>query len=261
MIRIVQTSRWRDLFWNELHPYPKILLCFLYDTANEAGFVDYSANLWLTQLKGESNGRYSEFTKKDLINSLEDLKDKLLSNGKNRLFIKDFLKHQNKLPLIKGNQESDLIIEKLQSNLKKFNDAPEILELLNSVQVKVEEEKVVNVKNKRNQTTRFTPPSYEEFEAYYLSESPDTGTENIKELFDHYVSCGWKVGNKPMQDYEAAIRNAIRRAEKELILNQSRDFKNKTFGKESHTLKDEKQSRSQITFSVAEELKQETKAK
>lgn len=251
MLRIVQTTRWRDLFWNELHPYPKILLCYLYDNADDAGFVDYSANLWLTQLKGKSNGRYSEFTKKDLINSLEDLKDKLLSNGKNRLFIKDFLKHQKKLPLIKGEQESELIIEKLQSNLKKFNDAPEILELLNSVKIKVEEEKVLIVKKNKTQPTKFIPPSYEDFEAYYLSQSPDTGTENIKELFDHYVSCGWKVGNKPMQDFEAAIRNAIRRAEKNEISKSKQEYISKSFGKEK------KQSRTDITFSLADSMKKE----
>jgi len=253
MRRYVEVLRWRDLFWNELHPYPKILLCFLYDTADNAGFVDYSSALWLTQLKGKTDNRYSEFTKKDLLNSLEDLKDKLISNGKNKLFIKDFLKHQRKLPLIKGNEESDLIIEKLQSNLKKFNDAPEILELLNSVKVKVEEEKASSVKKNKTQPTKFIPPSYEDFEAYYLSQSPDTGTENIKELFDHYVSCGWKVGNKPMQDFEAAIRNAIRRAEKNEISKSKQEYISKSFGKEK------KQSRTEITFSVADEMKKETK--
>lgn len=251
MKRLVETDRWKDAFFVELHPNAKLLLSYMYDNCNEAGFIDLNWVIWSSQLNMQQ-----EFIKTSLI-ALSSL---LVSDKKKKLFIKDFLKHQRKLPLIRGNQESDLIIEKLQSNLKKFNDAPEILELLNSVKLPEIETKSV-IPNKAA-PKRFSAPSYEEFEGYYLSQSPDTGTENIKELFDHYVSVGWKTsGGTPVKDFEAAIRNAIRRAEKNSILKQSRDFKNKTFGKESYIKKDEKQSRSQITFSVAEELKQETKAK
>ena len=62
------TKRWQDLFWNELHPYPKMILSYCYDNADSAGFIDYSCSLWLTQMKGKLDSRYPEFTKKDLLN-------------------------------------------------------------------------------------------------------------------------------------------------------------------------------------------------
>lgn len=244
MIRFVQTQRWRDLFWNELHPYPKILLCYIYDNADSAGFIDYSASLWLTQLKGKSDNKYSEFTKKDLLNSLADLKDKLVSNGKNKLFIKDFLKHQKKLPLIRGNEESDSIIEKLKSNLFKFNNAKEIQDILDSVkEPEIIEESVVT-NQKRNTAKKFVAPSYEVFKEYYLTQRPNEINEDIQGLYDHYVSCGWKVGNKKMADYEAAIRASIRRNEKFNKNNNNTNYKS------------EKSSRTEVAFKVSEELKQ-----
>lgn len=251
---LTENEKWKDSWFVSLNPYSKLLLFFLYDNSNHAGFLDVNYEIWEAQLK---------FPKHIIIESLKDLKQALITDKKKKIFIKDFLKNQRKLPLIKGNEESDLIIEKLQSNLKKFNDAPEILELLNSVKSKVEEEKVKSVKKNRTQSVKFTPPSYEDFEAYYLSESPDTGTENIKELFDHYVGVGWVTkGGTPVKDYQATIRNAIRRAEKNEIIQAKNKFVSETFGKNNKTTeKDSKQSRSQITFSVAEELKQETKTK
>jgi hypothetical protein len=245
MKRLVETDRWKDSFFVELHPNAKLLLSYMYDNCNEAGFIDLNWVIWSSQLNMQQ-----EFIKTSLI-ALSSL---LVSDKKKKLFIKDFLKHQRKLPLIKGNEESDLIIEKLQSNLKKFNDAPEILELLNSVKVKVEfeEEKVKSVKKNRTQSVKFTPPSYEDFEAYYLSESPDTGTENIKELFDHYVGVGWVTkGGTPVKDYQATIRNAIRRAEKNEISKAKQEYVSKSFGKEK------KQSRTDITFSLADSMKKE----
>jgi len=164
---IVKTTRWNDLYWNELHPYPKILLCYLYDTA-DYGFVDYNCNLWMTQLKGKLDSRYPEFTKKDLMNSLEDLKEKLISDGKNKLFIKDFLKHQMKLPLKKGNTEDDKIILKLQSNLQRFKNAPEIIEILNNIE---EEKKVESVKKTtkvKKTATEFTAPTIDEFVDFFI---------------------------------------------------------------------------------------------
>lgn len=244
MVRLVQVNRWKDLFWNDLHPYPKILLCYLYDTADSAGFVDYSSALWLTQLKGKTDSRYSEFTKKDLVNALEDLKDKLISNGKKKLFIKDFLKHQKKLPLIRGTEESDWIIDKLESNLPKFNNAKEISDILEKVRDKelINNDNNKNTSARNNNKTKFIAPSYEEFHLTYLKEKPDAIEEKIKNLYDHYVSVGWKVGNKPMADYAAAIRK-----------NMNNSF-NTSSNNNYNNNNGEKRSKVQKTMSVVEKM-------
>ncbi len=242
MKRLVETDRWRDSFYMELHPYAKLLLCYMYDNCNEAGFIDYAQVLWLTQIKGEvKNKRYSEFTKQDLVYALEDLKPKLLSDTKKKLFIKDFLLHQNKLPLIKGNEEHELIISKLESNLSKFNDAPEIKKILESISEpkKVEEE----VKSKKKRSSAFVAPTFDELKEYYLSQKPDAELSAIEDIYDHYVSCGWTVGkDKPMKDWESAVRKAIRNNEK-----FKKNYNNNNNG-------EVKKSRTETTLSVVEEL-------
>ena len=247
MKRLVETERWRDLFWNELHPYPKILLCYLYDNADKAGFIDYSPTLWITQLKGKFDNKYSEFTKNDLINSISDLKDKLVSNGKNKLFIKDFLKHQNKLPLIIGNEEHDWIITKLKSNLDKFNNAIEILDILNNHVI--DQNVIKKNKDRTNKKSKtFVEPTFEELKEYYLSEEPNALLPDIQDIYDHYVSCGWTVGkNKPMVDWQSAVRKAIR---------NKVNFSNNRTNFNSNNNGTKKTSRTETTLSVVDELKQ-----
>lgn len=255
MRRLVETNRWQDLFWNELHPYPKILLCFMYDTADAAGFIDYSADLWLANLKGKLDSRYAPFTKKDLVYALEDLKEKLLSNGKKKLFIKDFLFHQGKLPLVSGTEENDWIIAKLKNNLEKFNNAKEIQTILDNVidvtkMVKDVEDKSTT---KKKQRKNFIPPSKEEFvEIYkqtYLEVKPDSGDfaqdTDIEACYDHYKGNGWKAGKVPMQDLEACIRKWIRNAD---------SFKPKsTYSNNNNNI--EKKSRTEVSLSVVEKLR------
>jgi len=232
MKRLVETDRWKDSFFIELHPNAKLLLSYLYDNCNDAGFIDVNYSLWCSQLNMQ---------KEHIIKSLVSLKPLLLSDTKRKLFIKDFLKHQKKLPLIAGNDESEWIIDKLKSNLDKFNNAIEIKSILESVQ-----HPETKTKSKGSTKKKFIAPKYDIFEKYYFSQKADADVDDIKNLYDHYVSCDWKVGNKPMKDWEAAIRVSIRRKEKyekNTVSNQKKD----------------KPSKTQVTFSVVNELKEQNK--
>lgn len=190
---IVKTTRWQDSYWNDLHPYPKIVLCYIYDNCNNSGIIEFNSNLWLTQLKGKLDKRYPEFTKEDLLNSLSDLKEKLISDGKKKLFIKDFLKHQMKLPLKKYNAEDNQIILNLQSNLQRFNNAPEILEILNNI----EEEKKVEPIKKTTRTKKvpveFVAPTIDEFISYFLENGFEE--ELAKRAWNGYHVANWHDKN------------------------------------------------------------------
>jgi hypothetical protein len=230
------TKRWQDLFWNELHPYPKMILSYCYDNADLAGFIDYSCPLWLTQMKGKSDSRYPEFTKTDLLNSLSDLKEKLISDGKNKLFIKDFLKHQMKLPLKKGNTDDNQIILKLQSNLQRFNNAPEILEILNNIE---EEKHIETVKKKptkkKEKSIKLTPPKVEEFIEYFSENGFDE--ELARRAWRSYDSNDWKDSqDTPVRNWRQKCQNNWFRPENK------------------KTEKEEKKSKLQTTMSVVEEM-------
>lgn len=230
------TKRWQDLFWNELHPYPKMVLSYCYDNANSAGFVDYNCNLWLTQIKGKIDIRYPEFTKKDLLNSLSDLKEKLISDGKNKLFIKDFLKHQMKLPLNKGNVDDNQIIMKLQSNLQRFNNAPEILEILNNVEEENKSEPTKKrVIKKKQHSTEFIPPTIEEFIHYFEGNGFDE--ELARRAWNSYNSNNWHDSkDNPVRNWRMKCQNNWFRAE-----NKKTD-------------KVEKKSKIETTMSVVEKM-------
>ncbi|HWY11338.1 MAG TPA: hypothetical protein VN026_08435 [Bacteroidia bacterium] len=227
MKRLVSVSRWRDVFFLELHPNAKLLLSYLYDCADNAGFIDLHYPSWSNDLKLE---------KKFIETSLKALQSKLLSDKKKKLYIIDFLKHQEKLPLVQGRKEDDFIIDKLKSNLERFDNPKEIKKILDNI-VKEEEEEEFETKRGRKKA-KFSEPTFNEFSKYCLVEKPDATERRIKSLYDHYVSCGWKVGNKPMADWEAAIRVNIHKVEK--------DYKN------NHT---DKPSRTSTTLSVVDELK------
>jgi hypothetical protein len=235
MKRLVETDRWKDSYFIELHPNSKLLLSYLYDNCNHAGIFDVHFPTMCVQLK---------MNKDDVKTAISELQPLLISDKKNKLFIKDFLKHQMKLPLIRGVEESDFIISKLEDSLIKFHNAKEISDILDKVKEK--EKEVVDDKKKTTTRTRFIPPTYEVFEAAFYKEKPDAIEVNIRNLYDHYVSVGWKTkGGTAIKDYEAAIRK-----------NMNNDFSNSN--RNTHHNK-EKQSRSETTFNVVEELKNETK--
>lgn len=235
MAIIVKTTRWQDSYWNDLHPYPKIVLCYIYDNCNNSGIIEFNSNLWLTQLKGKLDKRYPEFTKEDLLNSLSDLKEKLISDGKKKLFIKDFLKHQMKLPLRKGNVEDNQIILNLQSNLQRFNNAPEILEILNNIEEEKKVEPIKKTARAKKTATEFIPPTIKEFISYFLENGFEE--ELAKRAWNGYHVADWHDKNGH------AIKNWRQKC-------QTTWFRPDNKPKE----KGEKQSKTGTSMSVSDEL-------
>ncbi len=63
-------------------------------------------------------------------------------------------------------------------------------------------------KDKKSITARSCRPSLEEVREYC---DELNSTVNPEAFIDHYTSNGWKVGNQPMKDWKAAVRNWERR--------------------------------------------------
>lgn len=237
MKRLVETNRWQDNWFVELNPNSKLLLSYLYDCCDEIGSIDLNYAVWSAQLKMD---------KQSIIESLKELQTALLSDKKKKIFIKDYLKHQKKLPLRIGIEEDDWIINKLKGSLEKFNNAPEIINILkNHV---LDQSQIKQKKEKVSKRKVFVEPTFEELKAYYLQEKPDAELDAINDIYDHYVSCGWTVGkNKPMVDWEACVRKAIR--------NRERFGNNGKMNFNSNENNNKKTSRTETTLSVVDELK------
>lgn len=73
-------------------------------------------------------------------------------------------------------------------------------------------EEVIGKGRKAKRGARFVAPTLQEIKDYILDNSLSVDAENEAEkAFDYYTSKGWKVGNTPMKDWKAAIRNWCRR--------------------------------------------------
>lgn len=240
MKRLVETDRWKDTWFVELLPYSKLLLSYIYDNCDEAGFIDVNYPIWQTQLK---------MTREQIFVALKALQPALLSDKKKKLFIIDFLKHQKKLPLVKGQEEAEWIINKLKSNLEKFANAPAILNILENHIDHPQSGK--KSKGETGKKKPFVKPSFEEMKEYYLSEEPSAKLNRIQDLFDHYEKVGWVVGkNKPMVDWHAAVRQAIRRDKEDP--RGGGGYSNNGGGNSPNG---PTRSRTETTLSVADELK------
>lgn len=246
MKRYVETDRWRDTFFIELSPYAKLILSYLYDNANEAGIFDVHFPSMEVQLK---------MKKIDIKEAMLELKPLLLSDGKNKLFIKDFLKHQMKLPLIKGNTASDWIISKLESNLEKFKNATEIQSILDNIEVEKEKEKqddnIVEPQKRASakkkvtrETKEFIAPTLEKFIDYFKEN--DYNEELATRAWKGYNESDWHDRNGDK------IINWKQKCQHTWFSNN-----NKSSGKSSNHHSEEKKSKTNISFTVVDELKRE----
>lgn len=211
-------ARWEDTWFMDLPPNSKLLFSYICDRCDISGIIEWNTKVW---------SLHTGLKREQIIESMKFLESKLISDKKSKIWVKTHLYFQRYLPLTRGIEEHDWIISRLTSNFEKFGKPQEMLDILNNV---VEKDK--KSKKSDESASKFKAPSYEEFKEYYLSEDKTAEEDRIKDLFDHYLSCGWKVNNKPMKDWNAAVRNGIRRAKKgkqptrtELALDVSQNFK------------------------------------
>jgi hypothetical protein len=61
------------------------------------------------------------------------------------------------------------------------------------------------LKQPKPKPPKFTPPTIDECKAY-ATEIKLPATE-VEKFFDHYEACGWRVGMKPMKNWQSAMRN------------------------------------------------------
>ena len=61
----------------------------------------------------------------------------------------------------------------------------------------------IKIKDNKERTKRFVPPTIEEVETYCKERNNGV---NPRRWYDHYQAVGWKVGRNPMKDWKAAVR-------------------------------------------------------
>jgi hypothetical protein len=198
MNRMTNCEKWKDRWFRDLSPYGKLVFIFLYENCDNAGIYEIDEKMigFLTGLNMEEYGL-----------AIKELgKSHVKSKDAQRIWIKNFLKYQNKLPLNRKNNAHKQIILILEQNLEdkdKFKGNKEMEEIIPIDPNKPKEKK------KAAPVKRMVKPTVEEVKEYMIKEqfkgNPDSES---KRFINHYESNGWKVGGKsPMKVWKGSVAN------------------------------------------------------
>jgi hypothetical protein len=192
MIRVTKPEKWKDTFFLNLQPIEKLVFIYIYENCDDAGFFDINFNRMTTDIGIDSK------TISVALNKLE--KTYITSVQADRIWLKKFLLHQNRLPLDLATTEGNFIKFQIESNIKNFNNAQDFESILQ------------NIKKKTKTKSEFTKPTLQEIiDNFRTTEWSFVPEYEITSIYDYYESVGWKVGRKPMADWKKAFIGCFRR--------------------------------------------------
>lgn len=140
--------------------------------------------------------------------------------------VKVTLVYLQKLGLLEEKSENEAFLTRVPEAIGKETDKAEIMrriraqragignnvtKALPNCYTEIDIEKDIDIE-KEKRRTRFAPPTIEEVKAYIEEKNYPVDPEAF---MDFYESVGWKVGNKSMKDWRAAVRTWARREKPE----------------------------------------------
>jgi hypothetical protein len=203
-------AKWDDAWFCGLSNDAKILFYYISEKCDNAGFYEINKKVLLVQTN------LTEAKSRDCFTEIK--KAYIMSNDKSTIWLKNYIKHQRKLPLNSLNKSHIQIIKLIKKNLKdinKFHDNKELIDLLpieeqskeiNTIDLpkSIIEPKIVK-EPKSEPTKRFVVPNIEEVKEYMILKNiPNAENESIN-FFNFYESKGWKVGKNPMKSWKSAV--------------------------------------------------------
>jgi hypothetical protein len=198
--RFTNTDKWNDKWFHGLTPHAKLLFMFLTENCDNAGIYEIDMN-FLVFLTG-----LTEDQLKDAIDQIRG--SYVISKDKTRLWLKNFLKHQKKLPLNDKNNNHKQILMILRENVRnesKFMGCSEMIALIpNESAYAIDKENVPKIP--RHQ---FIKPTLTEVSNYMKSLKFDDYEREADRFMHHFESNGWKVGRNPMKSWVGAVNTWI----------------------------------------------------
>jgi hypothetical protein len=206
--RISNTEKWKDLWFSDLSIKGKLLFFYFVENCDNAGFFEVNKKLMLFHLG---------FNEEELMSAGNELrKSYIKSKDGTKLWIKNFLKYQKKLPLNPANGSHKQIIHIIQENLSNENKfkGNDILNSLlpNEFQyIKPQRKKreiVENTSDSNSDTPKyklFVKPTQEEILEYMNEKKFEFSKTESVLFFNFYESKGWKVGKNSMTYWKSAV--------------------------------------------------------
>lgn len=194
------TNKWDDAWFSELSNDAKILFYYISEKCNNAGFYEINKKIMLVQTNLNEARSRECFT--------EIKKAYVMSVDKKTIWLKNFIKHQRKLPLKENVSNHKQIINFLKLNLEnpeKFPENKDILKLLPVSLKPVKEVKVEVAKEVAEPVKRFVKPTIDEIKAYMELKNIPNAENESNNFYNFYESKGWKVGKNAMKSWKSAI--------------------------------------------------------
>jgi hypothetical protein len=204
--RLTDSDKWKDIWFSNLSPHAKLLFIFLCENCNNAGIYEVNKKFMLFYL-----GINDEELKKSIA---EITKTYIKSNDGNRIWIKNYLKYQSKLPLNENNNNHKQILMILKENLSdetKYKGCKEMSSLLPQP-IKIPR-KVVSTDITKSEIkepiSRFLKPSITQIQDFMKEKEFSLFKSEGERFFNWFESNGWKVGKNLMRSWKGAVNTWI----------------------------------------------------
>jgi hypothetical protein len=216
--RITNTEKWKDLWFSNLSINAKLLFFYFVENCDNAGFFEVNKKFMLF---------HTGFNEDELYKAGNEIKKSYIkSKDGTKLWLRNFLKYQKKLPLNPANGNHKQIIGLIKENLadeNKFKGS----DVLNSIlpidlqftktQRKKKEvveksetfEPIDNTSNKPQESpaknVKFIKPSVNNVYEYMAENEFEFAQTESMRFVNYYESNGWKVGKNPMKVWKSAV--------------------------------------------------------
>lgn len=208
--RISNTEKWKDLWFSNLSPNAKLLFFYFVENCDNAGFFEVNKKFMLF---------HTGFNEEQLMDAGIELKKSYTkSKDGTKLWFKNFLKYQKKLPLNSANNMHKQIIMLIQENLSEENKfkGSEILNSLLPMDSQigkrkkrevVETEQIAQTELPIIKIPRFIKPNKDEVYEYMVEKEFEFAKMESEKFINFFESKGWKVGKTPMKSWKSAVAN------------------------------------------------------
>jgi len=208
--RITSTEKWKDLWFSDLSPNAKLLFFYFVENCDNAGFFEVNKKFMLF---------YTGLNEEQLMEAGTELKKSYIkSQDGTKLWFKNFLKYQKKLPLNSASNIHKQIIGLLQYNLSdetKFK-GNNIINSILPIELQLgkrnyAKKEVVDEQNTNEVTVakiqRFIKPTSKEVYDYMVENEFEFAKVESEKFINFYETKGWKVGRNAMKKWKSAVAN------------------------------------------------------
>ncbi|MDY0104635.1 MAG: hypothetical protein RBS07_17010 [Lentimicrobium sp.] len=205
--RFTQTDKWKDGWFSELTTEQKLLFIYITDTCDIAGFIEFTPRIWSAE---------TGIDEKKIINIVNSMRKALVwSDSRDCLFVRNFLKHQNNLPLNPNNKAHVGVLKRFKYYAAKFDLTLSTHSDTGKEGVEVDQiEKLINTQQEQelppapeekkpviNKPKAFEPPSEREVIDYFTANG--FSKETAQKAFKYYNTSNWKDSTgKPVKNWK-----------------------------------------------------------